>query len=91
LTPLSTPTKESRPCDPRSPKAMRKGLGKHLGQDARCQYKAKAWYLAPPLDVPGKELLSLTSEMVLQQKTADADLTTLEPFLRELGWEPPSQ
>jgi hypothetical protein len=46
----------------------------------------------PPLDVPGKQKLSQTSlEMVLQQRTADADveLATLEPFLRELGWEPP--
>jgi hypothetical protein len=73
-------------------KADGKGLEKRLEQDARCRYKAKAWYLVPPLDVPGKQKLSQTSlEMVLQQRTADADveLATLEPFLRELGWEPP--
>ncbi|HYW41755.1 MAG TPA: hypothetical protein VE959_02785 [Bryobacteraceae bacterium] len=72
-------------------KAEGEGLKKRLEQDARCRYKAKAWYLTPPLDVPGKEKLSQTSEMVLQQKTADVDveLITLEPFLRELGWEPP--
>jgi hypothetical protein len=70
-------------------KAEGKGLERRLEQDARRQYKAKAWYLAPPLDMPGKAKLSHGSEMVLQQKTADADLATLEPFLRELGWEPP--
>ena len=72
-------------------KAEGKGLEKRLEQDARCRYKAKAWYLTPPLDVPGKERLSQTSEMVLRQNTADVDveLGTLEPFLRELGWEPP--
>jgi TIR domain len=66
-----------------------KGLGKRLEQDARRRYEAKAWYLAPPFDVPGKEQLSQQSEMVLQQKSADVDQATLEPFLRELGWEPP--
>jgi hypothetical protein len=72
-------------------KAEGEGLKKRLEQDARCRYKARAWYLTPPLDVPGKEKLTQTSEMVLQQKTADVDveLVTLEPFLRELGWEPP--
>jgi hypothetical protein len=59
-------------------------------QDARSRYLAKAWYLGPPLDMPAKERLSHTSEMVLQQKAADVDLTTLEPFLRDLGWKPPS-
>jgi hypothetical protein len=44
--------------------------------------------------MPAKENLSqkmtLVSEMVLLQKTADVDVDfkTLEPFLRELGWEP---
>ena len=65
-----------------------KGLERRLEQDARQRYKAKAWYLAPPLDAPGKEKLSQTSEMVLQQRTAEVNLATLEPFLRELGWEP---
>ena len=69
-------------------KADGKGLEKRLEQDARRRYKAKAWYLAPPLEVPEKEKLSHTSEMVLQQKTPDAELATIEPFLRELGWEP---
>jgi hypothetical protein len=67
-----------------------KGLEKRLEQDARRGYRAKAWYLAPPLDVPAKEKLSRTAEMVLQQTTSDADIATLEPFLRELGWEPHS-
>jgi hypothetical protein len=71
-------------------KADGKGLEKRLEQALR-RFKAKAWYLAPPLDAPGKEKLSQTSEMVLQQKTEEVDLATLEPFLRELGWEPPPQ
>jgi hypothetical protein len=72
-------------------KAEGKGLEKRLEQDARRRYQAKAWYLTPPLDVPGKERLNQTSEMVLRQQNAEVevDLTTLEPFLRELGWEPP--
>lgn len=72
-------------------KADGKGLERRLEQDARRHYQAKAWYLAPPLDVPGKKKLSMTSEMVLMQQAADgdADLATLEPFLRKLGWEPP--
>jgi hypothetical protein len=65
-----------------------KGLGKRLQQDARPRYKAKAWYLAPPLDVPEKDALRQSSEMVLEQRAAEADTATLEPFLRELGWEP---
>jgi hypothetical protein len=68
-----------------------KGLGERLEQDARQRYQAKAWYLAPPLDMPGKELLRQTSEMVLLQRGTVVDLATLEPFLRELGWEPPAQ
>jgi hypothetical protein len=67
-----------------------KGLGRRLEQDARRGYKAKAWYLAPPLDLPAKGRLSHTAEMVLRQSAPDADLATLEPFLRELGWEPPA-
>jgi hypothetical protein len=63
------------------------GLGKRLTQDARPRYKAKAWYLAPPLDTPQKELLRQSSEMVLEQRTTDVDPAILEPFLRELGWE----
>jgi hypothetical protein len=69
-------------------KAEGKGLEKRLEQDARRRYKAKAWYLAPPLDIPGKQQLDQTSELVLHQKAAEADLDTLEPFLRELGWSP---
>lgn len=76
-------------------KADGKGLEKRLEQDARRGYQAKAWYLAPPLDLPAKDNLSqklsrTPSWMVLPQKVADldVDLTTLEPFLRELGWEP---
>lgn len=75
-------------------KADGKGLEKRLEQDARRRYQAKAWYLAPPLDMPAKENLSqkmnLVSEMVLLQKIPDVDVDfkTLEPFLRELGWEP---
>jgi hypothetical protein len=67
-------------------KAEGKGLEKRLEQDARRRFKAKAWYLAPPLDVPGKEKLSQTSEMVLQQKTEEVDLATLEPFLTAPRW-----
>lgn len=67
-----------------------KGLESRLEQDALRRYLAKALYLAPPFDVPGREKLSQSFKMVLQQKTADADLITLEPFLRELGWEPPT-
>jgi hypothetical protein len=70
-------------------KAEGKGLETRLKQDASRRFTARAWYLAPPLDVPGKEKLSWSSVMVLQQTTADAELITLEPFLRELGWEPP--
>jgi hypothetical protein len=75
-------------------KADGKGLEKRLEQDARRRYQAKAWYLAPPLNIPAKENLSQKmnplSEMVLLQESADVDvdLKTLEPFLRELGWEP---
>jgi hypothetical protein len=71
-------------------KADGMGLRKRLAQDARHRYQAKAWYLAPPLDVPGKEQLSRSCEMVLHQKASDVDvdLGTLEPFLRELGWVP---
>jgi len=71
--------------------AKAEGLEKRLEPYARRRWQAKAWYLAPPLDVPGKEKLSQTSEMVLRQRSADVDLATLEPFLRELGWEPPPQ
>jgi hypothetical protein len=63
------------------------GLGKHLEQEARTRYKAKAWFLAPPLDTPQKERLRQSSEMVLEQRTAEVDTAILEPFLRELGWE----
>jgi TIR domain len=65
-----------------------KGLEKRLEQDERRRYQAKAWYLVPPLDMPGKVRLRQTQGMVLQQKGAEADPATLEPFLRELGWEP---
>jgi hypothetical protein len=41
------------------------------------------------LNVPGKEKLSQASVMVLEQKAEEVDAATLEPFLRELGWEPP--
>lgn len=71
-------------------KAEGKGLESRLEQDALRRYLAKALYLAPPFDLPGKEKLSQSFEMVLQQTTADAELITLEPFLRELGWEPPT-
>jgi hypothetical protein len=70
-------------------KAEGKGLESRLEQDALRRYLAKALYLAPPFDLPGKEKLSQSFEMVLQQTTADAELITLVPFLRELGWEPP--
>lgn len=64
-----------------------KGLEKRLAQDARRQYKAKAWYLGPPLDLQPKKNLIARNEFVLRQLTDTADLTALEPFLRELGWE----
>jgi hypothetical protein len=66
-----------------------RGLRKRLKLDARSRYNAKAWYLAPPLDMPQKEPLRLrqSSEMVLEQRTAEADPAILEPFLLELGWE----
>jgi hypothetical protein len=67
--------------------ALGKGLEKRLAQDARRQYKAKAWYLGPPLDVPTKTNLIHTNELVLRQVGDTADLTALEPFLRELGWQ----
>jgi hypothetical protein len=70
-------------------KAQGPSLESRLEQYACRRYLARAWYLAPPLDVPGKERLIQTSERVLQQKTENADFATLEPFLRELGWEPP--
>lgn len=63
-----------------------KGLEKRLQQDGRRRYKAKAWYLAPPFEQ--KERLKQTTELVLRQQAEAADLTSLEPFLRELGWEP---
>lgn len=73
-------------------KADGKGLEKRLEQDARRRYRAKAWYLAPPLDVPEKERLGHGSaEMILQQTTGEVDLASIEPFLRELGWEPPPE
>ena len=65
-----------------------KGLQKRLEQDGRRKYKAKAWYVAPPFDVPAKTNLSQTSEMVLQQLTAELDEATVKPFLLELGWKP---
>src|SRR5262249_36118003 len=34
-----------------------KGLEKRLSQDAGRQYKAKAWYLGPPVDMPAKTTL----------------------------------
>lgn len=70
--------------------AAGRGLEKRLAQDARRQYKAKAWYLGPPLDLPAKTNLTLTNELILRQSTDAADLAALEPFLRELGWEPPA-
>jgi hypothetical protein len=69
-------------------KAEGKGLESRLEQDALRRYLAKALYLAPPSDVPGNEKLCQSFKLVLQQTTADAELITLEPFLRELGWEP---
>jgi hypothetical protein len=65
-----------------------RGLEKRLEQDGRRQFKAKAWYLGPPLDLAGKEKLRQSAVMVLQQKAADVDVATLEPFLIELGWRP---
>ena len=67
--------------------AAGKGLKQRLTQDARRHYKAKAWYLGPPLDVPAKTNLTQTNEWVLRQTADTADLAVLEPFLRELGWE----
>ena len=64
------------------------GLEKRLAQDARRRYKARAWYLGPPLDAPAKTNFTRTNELVLRQAADTADLTVLEPFLRELGWEP---
>jgi hypothetical protein len=69
-------------------KANGTNLERRLERDARRRFLAKGWYLAPPLDVPGKERLKQTSEMVLLQQAEDADFKTLEPFLLELGWEP---
>jgi hypothetical protein len=63
-----------------------KGLEKRLQQDARRQYKAKAWYLAAPFEM--KERLTQSTDLVLRQQSDAADLATLEPFLRELGWVP---
>jgi hypothetical protein len=57
-------------------------------RDAQRRYRAKAWYLAPPLDTPDKAKLRDTAEMVMEQQTPDVELATIEPFLRELGWEP---
>ena len=65
-----------------------KGLQKRLDQDAHRQYKARAWYVAPPFDLPAKANLRQTAQMVLQQNAADLETATLEPFLRELGWQP---
>jgi hypothetical protein len=63
-------------------------LGGHLARDARRKFLAKAWYLAPPLDVPAKHKLVQTDEMVLKQKSAGVDMEALRPFLEQLGWEP---
>jgi hypothetical protein len=68
-------------------KADGTNLERRLERDAGRRFQAKGWYLAPPLDVPGKERLKQTSEMVLLQQAEEADLATLEPFLAELGWE----
>ena len=64
-----------------------KGLEKRLAQDARRQFKAKAWYLGPPLDVPTKTNLTGAKELILRQVADTADLEVLAPFLRELGWQ----
>lgn len=63
-----------------------RGLEKRLQQDARRRYRARAWYLAAPFE--NKEHIAASSEMVLRQNADRADLNTLEPFLRQLGWEP---
>ncbi|MEP7366939.1 MAG: toll/interleukin-1 receptor domain-containing protein [Acidobacteriota bacterium] len=65
-----------------------KGLEKRLAQDARRKYEAKAWYLGPPFDVPEKQTIGLHSGMVLRQRAEMPDLADVEPFLRNLGWEP---
>ena len=65
-------------------------LGGHLARDARRKFLARAWYLAPPLDLPAKQKLMQTGEMVLQQKTTEVDMESLMPFLEQLGWEPAS-
>ena len=64
-----------------------KGFEKRLAQDARRQFKAKAWYLGPPLDAPTKMNLTHANELVLRQVAGTADLEVLAPFLRELGWQ----
>lgn len=51
----------------------------------RKKYEAQAWYLAPPIDIPGKDGLE---GMVLHQRTSDPELEVLKPFLKELGWRP---
>jgi hypothetical protein len=65
-------------------------LEKRLAQDARRRYEAKAWYLGPPLDVPEKQTVAEHPGMVLRQRAEDPALADVEPFLRELGWEPTS-
>jgi hypothetical protein len=40
--------------------------------------------------LPAKLKLMQTGEMVLQQKTAEVNMETLMPFLKQLGWEPES-
>jgi hypothetical protein len=71
--------------------AEAKGLALRHDRYARRKYEAKAWYLAPPLVPPAGATLGRPGEMVLHQIAPEADLTTLEPFLRELGWRPPTE
>ncbi len=49
------------------------------------KYKALGWYLAPPLDMPGKDA---TLGLVMRQEREDADVATLSKFLEQLGWRP---
>lgn len=50
------------------------------------KYKALGWYLAPPLDMPGKNVP--LDGLVMRQEREDADIATLSQFLEQLGWRP---
>ena len=66
-------------------KAEERHLVERLRPASRRKYKALGWYLAPPLDMPGKDAVE---GLVMRQERENADVATLGKFLDKLGWRP---